>query len=36
VYLSCAEMAPPPNKATAAAMIKIAENIILFMTLSRA
>src|ERR1700733_1347110 len=36
VYLSCAEMALPPKTTTAAAMIKIAEKIILFMTLSRA
>src|SRR5271169_3204075 len=36
VYLSCAEMALPPKTATTAAMIKIAENVVLFMTLSRA
>jgi hypothetical protein len=35
--LSCAEMALPPKKtATTAAMIKIAENVVLFMTPSRA
>ena len=36
VYLSCAEMALPPKTATTTAMIKIAENVVLFMTLSRA